>query len=162
MTTAAAAAATSDAAAEYEKVCWQHPSNLNNANCSYSFNLSSLRHSCSQGVKLHQQHKLADAEAAYRTALRLNPAHAACLHQLGALLIQQHGTKQYKEALQLVQAAIQLAPSNARYRHSLGVVHETAQQWQLAADAFQRAVEKQPDDVKVCFMHMYAVEGKAR
>lgn len=56
---------------------------------------------------------------------------------------------QYKDAVQLVRSAIQLAPSNARYRHSLGVVHEAAEQWVDAADAFQRAVEKLPNDVKV-------------
>ena len=49
----------------------------------------------------------------------------------------------------MVQSAIQLAPGNARFRHSLGVVHEAAQQWTSAADAFERAVEKQPADVKV-------------
>lgn len=49
----------------------------------------------------------------------------------------------------MVQAAIQLAPANARYRHSLGVVHEAAEQWGSAADAFERAVEKRPNDVKV-------------
>jgi hypothetical protein len=48
-----------------------------------------------------------------------------------------------------VQAAIQLAPANAKYRHSLGVVHEAAEQWSSAADAFERAVEKRPNDVKV-------------
>lgn len=48
-----------------------------------------------------------------------------------------------------MQAAIQLAPANAKYRHSLGVVHEAAEQWSSAADAFERAVEKRPNDVKV-------------
>lgn len=56
---------------------------------------------------------------------------------------------QGQEALQLIKAAIQLAPGNARYRHSLGVAHEAAQQWSSAADAFERAVEKCPSDVKV-------------
>lgn len=56
---------------------------------------------------------------------------------------------QYKEALQLVQAAIRLVPSNGRYRHSLGVVHEAAEEWAAAAAAFERAVEKRPHDAKV-------------
>jgi Flp pilus assembly protein TadD len=56
---------------------------------------------------------------------------------------------QYKEALQLVQAAIRLVPSNGRYRHSLGVVHEAAEEWAAAAAAFERAVEKRPNDSKV-------------
>lgn len=56
---------------------------------------------------------------------------------------------QYPEALGFVKAAIQLAPANARYRRSLGVVHESAQQWLAAADAFERAIEKQPTDVQV-------------
>lgn len=63
---------------------------------------------------------------------------------------------QYKEAVQLVQSAIQLAPSNAKYRHSLGVIHEAAEQWNSAADAFERAVEKRPDDVKVTVQIMHS------
>lgn len=50
-----------------------------------------------------------------------------------------------------MKSAIQLAPANARYRRSLGVVHESAQQWPAAADAFERAIEKQPNDVQVRF-----------
>jgi Flp pilus assembly protein TadD len=49
----------------------------------------------------------------------------------------------------LVKAAIQLAPANARYRRSLGVVLEAAKQFELAADAYQRAIEKRPKDVQV-------------
>lgn len=56
---------------------------------------------------------------------------------------------QYDEALRLVKAAIQLAPANARYRRSLGIVYETAEQWPQAADAYERAIEKQPSDVLV-------------
>lgn len=49
----------------------------------------------------------------------------------------------------MVKAAVQLAPSNARFRRSLGTIHAAAQQWLAAADAFQRAIEKQPGDLQV-------------
>lgn len=65
------------------------------------------------------------------------------------LCFTQPSGKQYQEAVSLIKQAIQLAPSNARYRRSLGVVHESAQQWLAAADAFQRAIEKQPTDIQV-------------
>jgi tetratricopeptide (TPR) repeat protein len=56
---------------------------------------------------------------------------------------------QCDEAQRLVKAAIQLAPANARYRRSLGVVLEAAQQYDAAADAYQRAIEKRPNDMQV-------------
>lgn len=46
-----------------------------------------------QGVKHHRQGRLEDAEQCYRTFLRSEPAHADCLHQLGALLVQKGGNK---------------------------------------------------------------------
>eukprot|EP00878_Enallax_costatus_P006555 GHUV01006873.1.p1 GENE.GHUV01006873.1~~GHUV01006873.1.p1 ORF type:complete len:349 (+),score=115.70 GHUV01006873.1:588-1634(+) len=101
-----------------------------------------------EGVKLHRHGKLDDAEQCYRSFLLSQPAHADCLHQLGALLVQKGGNRHYHEALSLVKSAIQLAPANARYRRSLGVVHESAQHWLAAADAFQRAIEKQPSDLQ--------------
>eukprot|EP00879_Flechtneria_rotunda_P025124 GHRR01026683.1.p1 GENE.GHRR01026683.1~~GHRR01026683.1.p1 ORF type:complete len:345 (+),score=139.83 GHRR01026683.1:1271-2305(+) len=101
-----------------------------------------------QGVKLHKSRRLLEAQQCYRAFLKAEPAHADCLHQLGALLIQRDGAGQYNEALLLVKAAIQLAPSNARYRRSLGLVHEAAQQWLLAADAYTYAVEKQPKSMQ--------------
>lgn len=56
-----------------------------------------------QGVQLHQQQNLAEAEQAYRAFLRHNPNHADCLHQLGALLVQQYGAKQVCKDLLLHQ-----------------------------------------------------------
>lgn len=71
---------------------------------------------------------------------------SSCSHGTAAIL--PHA--QYQEALGYVKSAIQLAPANARYRRSLGVVHESAEQWLAAADAFERAIEKQPTDKQVC------------
>lgn len=101
-----------------------------------------------EAVALHQSNQLVQAEQRYRAFLKDHPAHADCLHQLGALLVQRDGKAQCDEAQRLVKAAIQLAPANARYRRSLGVVLEAAQQYELAADAYQRAVEKRPNDVQ--------------
>jgi lipopolysaccharide biosynthesis regulator YciM len=58
---------------------------------------------------------------------------------------------QYDEALPLARRAVQLSPGCARLRHALGRVHEKADppQWAAAADAYERACEKDPSNVQV-------------
>ncbi|PNW83340.1 hypothetical protein CHLRE_05g247300v5 [Chlamydomonas reinhardtii] len=87
---------------------------------------------------------LARAEQLYRAVLAAQPRHVDALHQLGALLTQRYGKKQLDEALRLVSSAVQLQPRAAKYRNSLGVIHQEAGRWAEAADAFERANEKDP------------------
>ncbi|GLI63302.1 hypothetical protein VaNZ11_006209, partial [Volvox africanus] len=97
----------------------------------------------SSGADLHR------AELLYRRILAVQPRHAHALHQLGALLTQLYGKEKDSEALHLVHTAVQLVPSSARFRNSLGVVHQTGGRWREAADAFERANEKDPMNVSV-------------
>lgn len=41
-----------------------------------------------------------------------------------------------------------LDPSQPKYRHSLGVAYDVAENWQQAVDAFQRAIDKDPFNTK--------------
>ncbi|GIM02756.1 hypothetical protein Vretimale_7601 [Volvox reticuliferus] len=97
----------------------------------------------SSGADLHH------AEVLYRRILAVQPRHANALHQLGALLTQLYGKEKDSEALRLVNAAVQLVPSCAKFRNSLGVIHQTGGRWREAADAFERANEKDPMNVSV-------------
>jgi hypothetical protein len=49
-----------------------------------------------QAVALHQSNQLIQAEQCYRVFLKEQPAHADCLHQLGALLVQRDGKAQVR------------------------------------------------------------------
>ena len=78
-----------------------------------------------QATKLHANISTrSQAEGVYRAVLKLNPKHADALHMLGALLTQVHGKECLDESLRLLQAAISLRPSSAKFRHSLGVVYQ--------------------------------------
>ena len=46
-------------------------------------------------------------------------------------------------------SAVQLQPRAAKYRNSLGVIHQEAGRWAEAADAFERANEKDPMNAAV-------------
>ncbi|KAG2445085.1 hypothetical protein HYH02_008952 [Chlamydomonas schloesseri] len=101
-----------------------------------------------EASKLHSSGTdLPRAEELYRAVLAANPRHADALHQLGALLTQRHGKKKFEEAQRLVSAAVQLQPRSAKFRNSLGVVYQEAGRWVEAADAFERANEKDPMNV---------------
>lgn len=56
---------------------------------------------------------------------------------------------QFAEAHQLLCGAVAAAPASAKYRNSLGVALQEAGRWREAADAFERANEKDPLNVQV-------------
>ncbi|EFJ41883.1 hypothetical protein VOLCADRAFT_98115 [Volvox carteri f. nagariensis] len=118
-----------------------------------SFQASALH---SSGTDLHR------AEALYRRFLAVQPRHAHALHQLGALLTQLYGKEKDAEALRLVSSAVQLQPASAKFRNSLGVVHRTAGRWREAADAFERANEKDPLNVAVMMNLARALREEGR
>ncbi|KAG2495550.1 hypothetical protein HYH03_006493 [Edaphochlamys debaryana] len=89
------------------------------------------------------------AEELYRAVLAAEPRHAHAMHQLGALLTQVYGKAKFEEAHRLVHGAVQLLPACAKFRNSLGVVCQSAGRWREAADAFERANEKDPMNVAV-------------
>jgi len=63
----------------------------------------------------------------------------------------QNRTQQHAEAVCLARQAVQLQPSCARLRHTLGRVHEKARppRWAEAADAYSHACEKDPRNVQM-------------
>src|SRR5271156_410846 len=70
-----------------------------------------------EAVVEHQAGQLANAEALYRAALRLNPRNAFCSYSLGVLC---NRSGRYDEALGFLKRAIQLDPSPPHYWLSYG------------------------------------------
>ena len=75
-----------------------------------------------QGLALHQQGKLADAERIYREIFQQQPKHFRALHLLGAIALQNGQTDR---ALELLGKAIALKPdyAEAHYNRGLALMH---------------------------------------
>lgn len=51
-----------------------------------------------------------------------------------------------------------MAPSVAKYRRSLGIVHQELEQWKEALDAFELANDKEPLNVQVSMVMTVVVD----
>jgi protein O-GlcNAc transferase len=94
-----------------------------------------------QGVPLHQAGRLAGAEACYRQALALDPAHADALHLLGVLA---HQVGRPDVAITLIQQAISVAADRPSYHLNLGAALQAQGQLEDAIAANRRAIALKP------------------
>jgi hypothetical protein len=85
--------------------------------------------------------KPADAEAAYRKAIELDPNKASALFNLG-LLLQQQG--ELHEAEDLYQRTLKADPNHAWASYQLGSIQETRKQKSKAIDSYARAFALDP------------------
>jgi protein O-GlcNAc transferase len=92
------------------------------------------------GLTLHQQGRLADAEAVYRQVCALAPHHADARHYLGVVALQ---TGRASEAVQLISAALQGA-ANPVFHVSLARAHAQMGGWADALESLDRALELNP------------------
>jgi tetratricopeptide (TPR) repeat protein len=102
----------------------------------------SLQDKFMQGVALHQQLKLADAERIYIEVLQRQPNHFDALHLLGVVAIQ---TKQTVRGIELIRKAIGL---NARFptaHFNLGVALQDLRRPEDALGSYDRAIALKPD-----------------
>jgi hypothetical protein len=83
----------------------------------------------------------ADAEAAYRKAIELDPDKTTALYNLG-LLLQQRG--ELREALQLYRRVVKLEPGHAWAHYQTGTIHETWGQESRAIDSYAQAFALDP------------------
>ena len=85
--------------------------------------------------------KPAEAEAAYRRALELDPDKVSALFNLG-LVLHQRGA--LKDAMQLYQKAVKADPNHAWAHYQLGAVHEALHQTTRAIDEYALAFSLDP------------------
>jgi tetratricopeptide repeat protein len=85
--------------------------------------------------------KPAEAEAAYRRALELDPDKVSALFNLG-LLLQQRGD--LKGAMPLYQRAVKVDPGHAWAHYQIGAIHEAQRQPSRAVDEYARAFSLDP------------------
>jgi predicted TPR repeat methyltransferase len=102
-----------------------------------------------QGLALHQQGRLTEAEPIYRRILGQTPEHMPehfdALHLLGVLCGQ---TDRFAEAHELLTRALALRPDSAPVLNNLGNTLGSLGRHQEAVQAFERALAVRPDDPK--------------
>ncbi len=86
----------------------------------------------------HEAGRWGEAELIYRQVLAQFPDYSDALNLLGALACQ---TDHLDDAIELIQKAIAINPTQAGYYHNLGESYRRSGRWEGAIAAFQRAVE---------------------
>src|SRR5215467_3118688 len=78
---------------------------------------AALQAKLNQGMALHRQGELADAERCYAEVLRWQPNHFDALHLLGVITLQ---TRRTERGVELIKRAIGLNPKVAAAHSNLG------------------------------------------
>src|SRR4051794_35853315 len=95
-----------------------------------------------QGLALHQQGKLHEAEKVYRDVLAHQPKHPDALHLLGVIATE---FKQFEQAIQLIDSAIRILPTVAFYYNNLGNAQRALGRRKPAYDSYSKALQLKPD-----------------
>jgi predicted O-linked N-acetylglucosamine transferase (SPINDLY family) len=95
-----------------------------------------------QGLALHQQGRLADAERIYRGVLHQDPNHFGALHLLGALALQ---TRRTEQGADLIRKAIALDASVPAAYSNLGAALLDLKRPEEALANFDRAIALNPE-----------------
>jgi len=95
------------------------------------------------GSSLVTEHKLGDAERAYRRALELDPRSGLAWDGLGLTL---YDAGRLAEARSALESALSIEPSNSRALFHLALVDEREGAVGVAADGYERALALSPND----------------
>ena len=93
-------------------------------------------------IALHQQGRLAEAEAAYRQVLQRHPGHAEALHMLGVIALQ---TGHLQAAVELIGQALATRPDLAEAHSNHGVALLQLLRHEDALASFDRSLRLKPD-----------------
>jgi protein O-GlcNAc transferase len=99
-------------------------------------------------VRHHQEGRLAEAEACYRSVLAAEPGNADALNMLGIVALQ---SGRSDTAVELIRQAIKTNATNAAYFYNLGVALRANGKLSEAIDAARRAVGLKPDMAEAHF-----------
>ncbi|MFQ5754777.1 MAG: tetratricopeptide repeat protein [Acidiferrobacterales bacterium] len=108
------------------------------------------------GVFYAQQEKLADAEAAYRTALRLDPDFVPALVNLADLYRAQ---QRDGDGEPLLRQALAIAPDDASVHRALGLLLVRQRKTNESVELFRRAAELAPDDPQYAYVYAIALNA---
>ena len=103
---------------------------------------AALQAKLNQGMALHRQGKLADAERCYGEVLQRQPEHFGALHLLGVIARQ---TRRTERAVELIKRAIGLNPKVAEAHSNLGNALMDLKRSAEALASYDRAIALKPD-----------------
>ena len=106
-----------------------------------------------QATALHQSGQLQVARQLYEEILKKQPKHFDALHFLGAIALQE---KDHTKALALIDRAIQIHPTNARFFYHRGLCFQELKQYEAAVESYDRAIAMQSN-----FSEAYSNRGAA-
>lgn len=112
-----------------------------------------------RGGNLFKQGKYADAEAAYREAIRLNPNGRAFHYNLGLALEEQ---RRFAEAEASYRRAVELNPKNANGHYKLGLMQIYLGRYAEAEKAYRAAAQLSPSDANTRISLGFALEKQGR
>jgi len=108
------------------------------------------------GLLHARRQRLADAEAAYRTALRLDPMFVPALINL-ADVQRERGLDQ--QGAELLRRAMTIEPGNADVRHSLALLLVRQRKYAEALPLLRQAAEMAPDNARYSYVLAIALNG---
>jgi hypothetical protein len=101
-----------------------------------------------QGLALHQQGNLREAQLMYEQAISMSPNNCDALHFLGILFAQ---TGQFIKAVDFLTKALQINPNNATYYSNYGNVLQELKNLDEALASYDRAVQINPEYAEAHF-----------
>ena len=100
------------------------------------------------GTKSYHEGKLAEAIAAYRECLRLDPAFPNARYNLGVAL---GDAEEYEEAMTCLEAVVEAEPERPETYNSLGYLTSRQRHPEEAIAHYERAIELRPDYAQAHF-----------
>ena len=94
-----------------------------------------------RAFELHQKGLLAEAEAIYRSILRIEPQNASALHLMGVIEIQ---VGRPKNAVNLIKEAVAQSPNVPSYYSDLGLAYQELKLWHDAVYSYNSAIDLDP------------------
>jgi protein O-GlcNAc transferase len=99
-----------------------------------------------QALALHQQGQLAHAQVGYLKILKIQPKHFETLHLLGVIASQ---TNDHQRAVDLIDQAIALHPTNPYFYNNRGIALHKLTQSDKAIESYDKAIALKPDFFEV-------------
>ena len=103
---------------------------------------AALQAKLNQGMALHRQGNLADAERCYGEVLQRQPDHFDALHLLGVIA---HQTRRTERGVELIKRAIGLNPKVAEAHNNLGNALRALKRPAEALASYDKAIALKPD-----------------
>ncbi len=107
-----------------------------------------------EGLALHHQGRLAQAQQSYHQVVTLQPQHFEAWHLLGVIAAQ---SRQYAQAIELIGRSIAINPENAAAHANLGNALKDLGQYQDAIESYDNALALKPD-----YANAYGNRGMAQ